>query len=189
MEGMPPASLRTPRLLLRPWRPEDLPAFADLNADPEVMRFFPALRSRAESDALAMSAMAAMEARGWGSWAVERPGLAPFIGFIGLSEPDFPAPFAPCVEIGWRLAKAHWGLGLAPEGARAVLEHAFGALGLAEVVSFTSTLNAPSMRVMEKVGMTRDPDGDFDHPKIPEGHPLRRHVLYRIRAGAKAGLP
>ena len=176
----PGPCLRTPRLLLRPWRPSDLPAFAELNADPVVMRFFPAPRSRAASDTQAVNAMAALAGRGWGLWAVERPGLAPFIGFIGLSEPNFEAWFTPCVEIGWRLAKAHWGLGLAPEGARAVLDLALGPLGMQEVVSFTSEINLPSIRVMEKLGLLRAPQG-FEHPGIPAGHPLRSHVLYRTR--------
>ena len=150
-----------------------------MNADPEVMRFFLAPYSLAETEAMVDRANRHQAERGFGLLAAERPGIAPFIGYIGLLVPTYEVPFAPCVEIGWRLAKEHWGMGLAPEGARAVLDYAFGPLGLSEVVSFTSALNLPSIRVMEKIGMTRDPLDDFNHPKVPEGHPLRRHVLYR----------
>ena len=174
-------TLQTARLVLRAWRPEDLDPFAALNQDPEVMRYFPALLSREESDALAHSSIQGLEARGWGRWAVERPGIAAFIGCIGLSVPTWEAHFSPCVEIVWRLAKDSWGQGLAPEGARAVLAFAFERIGLAAVVSCTSLLNRPSIRVMEKVGMLRNPEDDFDHPKVPDGHPLRKHVLYRLR--------
>jgi RimJ/RimL family protein N-acetyltransferase len=153
-----------------------------MNADSEVMRFFLAPCSLAETEAMMDRVDRHQAEHGFGLFAVERPEIAPFIGYIGLLVPAYEVPFAPCVEIGWRLAKAHWGIGLAPEGARAVLEYAFGPLGLAEVVSFTSALNQPSIRVMEKIGMSRDPQDDFDHPKVPEGHPLRRHVLYRIRS-------
>jgi len=175
-------SLTTPRLLLRPWRKEDLEPFAAMNADPEVMRFFFSPRTRAESAAQLSAAMEALARRGWGIWAVERPGVAPFIGFIGLHEPTFQAPFTPCVEIAWRLVRDAWGQGFAPEGARAVLLHAFDQVGLAEVVAFTPRINRPSIRVMEKVGMVRDPQGDFQHPDGPAEHPLSWHVLYRARA-------
>ncbi len=178
---MPPITLRTPRLLLRPFREDDLAPFACLNADPEVMRFFPAPLPRAESDAFARRIMVRLDACGWGLWAVELPGLAPFVGFIGLNEPRFEAPFMPCVEIAWRLARAHWGRGLAPEGARAALGFAFGTLGLPEVVSFTNRHNAPSIRVMEKLGMVRDVGGDFEHPSLEPGHPLRRTCCTALR--------
>jgi len=180
--GASQPELRTARLLLRPWRDEDLEPYARLNADPEVMRHFPAPLTREESDRHA-AAIRERAARGEPSlWAVEVPGVAPFIGFVGLAVPSFDAPFTPCVEVGWRLAKEHWGQGYATEGARAAIGHAFGVLGLDEVVSFTSVGNAASRRVMEKLGMRRDPSEDFDHPSMPEGHPLRRHVLYRLRA-------
>jgi ribosomal-protein-alanine N-acetyltransferase len=178
-------SLNTPRLLLRPWRPEDLAPFAALNADPVVMRFFPYTRSLAESAAGMKGAMEALARRGWGLWAVERPGIRPFIGFIGLSEPAFKAPFTPCIEIAWRLEQASWGQGLAPEGARAVLDHAFGPAGIREVVAFTARPNRPSIRVMEKLGMTRDPAEDFQHPLVARDHPLSWCELYRIRAPRK----
>ena len=173
--------LATPRLVLRPWREEDFEPFAALNADPDVMRHFPAPATRERTRELMDRARTFWEERGWGTWAVERPGTDPFIGFIGLAVPAFEAPFTPCVEIAWRLAKAHWGQGLAPEGARAVLDHAFGPLGLEEVVAFTAVGNAPSRRVMEKLGMTRDPAEDFNHPAVAPDHPLAACVLYRIR--------
>jgi ribosomal-protein-alanine N-acetyltransferase len=179
---MPAPSLHTPRLLLRPWRPEDLEPFAALNADPEVMRFFPAPKTRAETAAMLGAASEALERRGWGLWAVELPGVLPFIGFIGLNVPAFHAPCTPCVEVGWRLARQSWGQGYAPEGARAVLAHAFGEIGMEEVVAFTARMNRPSIRVMEKVGMVRDPLGDFPHPGIAADHPLCWHVLYRAKA-------
>lgn len=176
-----PRELRTERLLLRRWREEDRAAFAALNADPRVMEHFPALLSREESDALASGIEARFAERGFGLWAVEVVGSAPFIGFIGLAVPRFEAVFTPCVEIGWRLAAEHWGYGYATEGARAALAFGFESLGLVEILSFTVPANARSRRVMESLGMTHDERDDFDHPLLPEGHRLRRHVLYRIR--------
>jgi RimJ/RimL family protein N-acetyltransferase len=174
--------LRTERLLLRPWRPSDRVPFAALNADPRVMEHFPAPLSASESDALAARIDAGLRGRGFGLWALEVPGVTPFAGFVGLSVPGFTAHFTPCVEVGWRLAAEHWGRGYAPEAARAAVAHGFGVLGLAEIVSFTIPANLNSRRVMEKIGMTRDPADDFDHPGFPEGHRVRRHVLYRIAA-------
>lgn len=173
---------RTPRLILRPWRESDLAPFAAINADPEVMRFFPAPLSRDESDAFARRIMARHASQGFGFWAVEERRGAPFIGFIGLNRPAFDAPFTPCVEIARRLARPHWGRGFAAEGARAVLAYAFGALGLDEIVAFTTPANARSRGVMERLGMTRETAFDFHHPSVPEGHALRPHVLYRLRA-------
>ena len=178
----PAPTLRTGRLILRPWRDEDLAPFAALNADPAVMEHFPATLSRAESDAFAARVRSEMAERGFGLWAVEAPGVAPFAGFTGLAVPRFDAHFTPCVEIGWRLAREHWGRGFAPEAARAALAHGFGPLGLDEVVSFTAAGNLRSRRVMEKLGMTHAPGDDFEHPSLAVGHPLRRHVLYRVRA-------
>ncbi|MEW5742140.1 MAG: GNAT family N-acetyltransferase [Myxococcota bacterium] len=178
----PVEELETQRLRLRAWRDEDLAPFARLNADPVVSRFLPAKLTRAESDALAGRIRFFMAAEGWGLWATELKDTREFIGFIGLSRPNFDAPFTPCVEIGWRLASPYHGRGLASEGARAVASFAFDNLGLSELVAFTAPDNLPSRRVMEKLGMTRDPREDFDHPKLPEGHPLRRHVLYRLRS-------
>ena len=175
-------SLRTPRLVLRSWRESDREPFAALNADPRVMQHFPRVLTRAESDAMVTRLNDAITTRGFGFWAVEVQASEELIGFVGLAVPSFDAPFMPCVEIGWRIAFSHWGKGFASEGARASLDAAFGELGLAEVVSFTTTTNERSKRVMERMGMRHDARDDFDHPAMPEGHPLRRHVLYRIRA-------
>jgi RimJ/RimL family protein N-acetyltransferase len=172
--------LRTERLLLRGWCEADLAPFAALNADPQVMAFFPATLSRAESDAMAGRIRAHFAEHGFGLWAVEIPGACPFAGFVGLSVASFPAPFTPCVEVGWRLTHHHWRRGYATEAARAALAFGFERAGLDEVVSFTAEGNAASRRVMERLGMRRDPSGDFDHPSVPEGHRLRRHVLYRL---------
>ncbi|MEX2027016.1 MAG: GNAT family N-acetyltransferase [Pirellulaceae bacterium] len=177
---MMPRELRTDRLLLRHWRPEDREPFAALNADPRVVEFLPGPLSRAESDERAARFEAHLEEHSFGLWAVEVVGVVPFAGFIGLSIPRFEAPFMPCVEIGWRLAAEHWGRGYATEGARAALAFGFERLSLDEIVSFTVPDNVRSRRVMEKIGMTRSSDDDFDHPLLPEGHRLRRHVLYRL---------
>ncbi|WP_405393695.1 GNAT family N-acetyltransferase [Microbispora hainanensis] len=172
-------SIRTERLVLRRWREDDKEPFAALNADPVVMEHFPATLSREDSDALAERIEAGFDEHGFGLWAVEADGE--FIGFTGLSVPRFTAPFTPCVEIGWRLARSAWGRGYATEAARASLEDGFGRAGLTEVVSFTAVQNVRSQAVMGRLGMTHDPADDFDHPALPAGHPLRRHVLYRIR--------
>jgi len=174
--------LRTERLILRPWRDEDLAPFAAMNADPEVMRHFPAALSRAESDAMVGRIRLGFATHGFGLWAVEVPDVLPFVGFVGLSVPRFEAPFMPCVEIGWRLSRACWGKGYATEAARAALDFGFSAKKLPEIVSFTAVGNQPSWRVMERLGMRRDPAEDFDHPALPEGHRLRQHVLYRLHA-------
>lgn len=174
------AELRTERLLLRQWKDADLDQWAELNADPEVMEHFVAVLSREESDAQAERFRGLIAAHGWGLWAAEAPGVTPFIGFVGLSRTEFDAPFTPAVEVGWRLARRWWGHGYASEGARAALGFAFGELGLEEVVSFTAPGNVRSQSVMRRIGMTRDPGDDFDHPNVPENHPIRRHVLYRI---------
>ncbi len=158
-----------------------------MSADPLVTEPFPSVLSRAESDAYAARIRAELAERGIGLWALEVPGVAPFVGFTGLSVPRFDAFFTPCVEIGWRLAREHWGRGYASEAARTALGHAFGALGLDEVVSFTSVGNTRSRRVMEKLGMRHDPADDFEHPGLPQGHPLRPHVLYRVGRTALSG--
>jgi RimJ/RimL family protein N-acetyltransferase len=173
-------TIHTHRLHLRHWRDEDLPAFAALNADPRVMEFFPKPLDRAESDALAVRIRDGFASRGFGLWAVEVPGVADFIGFVGLSVPQFEAHFTPCVEIGWRLARENWGSGYASEAARAALDFGFRSLALDQIVSFTTLANWRSRRVMERIGMSRMPEDDFDHPGLPEGHALRRHALYRI---------
>jgi RimJ/RimL family protein N-acetyltransferase len=178
--------LTTDRLHLRNWRDTDRDLFAALNADPAVMEHFPALQTREQSDALIDRQLSAIEERGWGLWALEVRDTGEFIGFTGLSVPSFEAPFIsagssmPTVEIGWRLAKGAWGNGYASEAARAALAYGFGPAGLDEIVSFTATTNLPSQRVMQRIGMVHVEPGDFDHPRIPDGHRLRRHVLYRI---------
>ncbi len=175
-----PRGLRTDRLLLRRWLPTDRTPFAALNADPQVMEHFPAVLSREESDALAARIEAHFDRHGFGLWALEIPSVASFAGFVGLSVPSFEAHFTPCVEIGWRLAAENWGRGYATEGARTALGFGFQARALREIVSFTVPGNRRSRQVMERIGMAHDPAGDFDHPALPEGHALRRHVLYRI---------
>jgi|CXWL01.1.fsa_nt_gi RimJ/RimL family protein N-acetyltransferase len=172
--------LRTARLLLRQWRDSDRAPFAALNADSQVREYFPGLLTKEQSDGLAEKLELGLVERGFGFWAVEAPGVADFIGFIGISVPNFEAHFMPSVEIGWRLAREHWGKGYATEGARATMDHAFETLLLPELVSMTVPGNVRSRRVMEKLGFTRRDADDFDHPAIAEGHPLRRHVLYRL---------
>jgi RimJ/RimL family protein N-acetyltransferase len=180
------AELTTPRLLLRQWRDDDLEPFAALNGDPYTMRYFPAPMTPSESDALAALASSALVQRGWGLWAVEVVGVAPFVGFVGLNQPGFQAHFTPAMEVGWRLARAHWGNGYATEAARAAVAYGFDALELDEIVSFTSVVNQPSRRVMERLGMSHDPADDFDHPSVADG-PLRRHVLYRLASSGRRG--
>ena len=169
--------VRRPALILRQWRDADREPFAALNADPEVMRHFPSTMTRAESDAFVDRAAALIDERGWGLWAVEVREVAPFVGFVGLNVPSF---MPDAVEIGWRLAKEHWGNGYATEAAREALRYGFDELGLQEIVSFTVVANTPSRRVMERIGMTHEPERDFDHPNVPQG-PFKRHVLYAIR--------
>ena len=176
--------LVTERLLLRRWRDEDREPFARMNADPRVMEFLLPLLSRAESDASVDRANAHHDEHGFTFWALEVPGVTPFAGFVGLVRPRFEAHFTPCVEVGWRLAAEHWGRGYATEGARAAVRAGFETLGLDEIVSLTVPTNTRSRHVMEKLGMTRSPDDDFDHPRIAEDDPLRRHVLYRLARGA-----
>jgi RimJ/RimL family protein N-acetyltransferase len=177
--------LRTERLLLRQWRDEDRAPFAALNADPAVMEHFPSTMTREASDVYIDRLTAVIEERGWGTWAVEVVATGEFIGYVGLNEPRFEAHFTPAVEIGWRLARDAWGHGYATEAARAVLAFAFDELGLDEVVSFTTVENRRSRRVMERIGMTYDENGDFDHPNVTDER-VRPHVLYRLR---RASLP
>jgi ribosomal-protein-alanine N-acetyltransferase len=144
------------------------------------MEHFPGTMTRAESDAHVDAIVEHFAARGYGLWAVEVPGEAEFIGFVGLSVPRFQAHFTPAVEVGWRLATFAWGRGYATEAAREALRFGFEEAGLAEIVSFTAPVNERSRAVMRRIGMTHDPAGDFDHPALPPGHRLRRHVLYRL---------
>ena len=171
--------LRTPRLVLRQWRESDREPFAALNADPSVMEFFPALQSREASDASIDAWQSQFTLRGWSNWAVDMAESGRFIGFVGLSVPRRILPCSPCVEIGWRLARSDWGLGLASEAASEALRAGFERVGLPEIVSFTAVGNARSRAVMERIGM-RNAGEDFEHPGVPEGHALRLHCLYRL---------
>jgi 3-dehydroquinate dehydratase/shikimate dehydrogenase len=173
--------ITTDRLILRPWKKEDLEPFAQLNSDPRVMQYFPGLLSHQESDELAKKISDCLQEKGWGFWAISLKKTDKFIGFIGLENVYFTAPFTPAVEIGWRLAFDSWGKGYATEGAKAALKYGFEKLNLKEIVSFTAVENARSRAVMKRIGMHRDLKDDFDHPKLPEGHRLRRHVLYRLK--------
>jgi RimJ/RimL family protein N-acetyltransferase len=174
--------LSTDRLILRAWRDEDLAPWVALNADPRVREFFPNVLNASESAAQMQQARDHLAQHGFGPWAVEVRGGAPFIGFIGLSVPTFDAHFTPCVEVGYRLAFDAWGQGYATEGAQAVLRYGFQSLALPEIVSFTTERNRRSRRVMDRLRMHHNPADDFDHPNLPDNHPLRRHVLYRLRA-------
>jgi RimJ/RimL family protein N-acetyltransferase len=174
-------TLRTERLILRRWRESDRAPFAAMNADPRVREFLPGCLTREESDAAVGRIEEHFAEHGFGLWAIEVPNVTPFAGFVGLSVPRFEAHFTPCVEIGWRLAADCWGHGHATEAAKAALNFGFSQLGRSEILSFTVPGNLRSRRVMEKIGMTRDPADDFEHPSLPVGHPLRPHVLYRIR--------
>lgn len=175
-----PVTLHTERLILRPWCPGDRQAFAALCADAKVMEFFPAILTRAESDQMAERLEQHFADHGFGPWVVEEKAGEPFLGFVGLFHTTFEAHFTPCVEVAWRLMPAHWGQGYATEAARASLRFAFEELALPEVVSFAVVANHNSRRVMERIGMRHDAAGDFDHPRLPADHPLRRHVLYRL---------
>jgi RimJ/RimL family protein N-acetyltransferase len=170
--------LITPRLALRPWRESDLPVFAEQNADPETMRFLGGPMTRDESDAYALRARDHLATHGFGKLAVEVQGVAPFIGAVGISHVRFDLEFTPAVEIAWRFNRRYWGLGYATEAARAALTDGFDHLGFTEVVAMTALINLPSQRVMQRLGMKRSIE--FDHPRHPEGSPVRRHVLYRI---------
>jgi anti-anti-sigma factor len=171
--------LRTERLVLRRWRDEDRKPFAELNADPLVMEHFPSVLTAAESDAFVDRIEARFDAFGYGLWAVEVPSVVPFIGFIGLSPVPDDLPFAPAIEVGWRLAHRHWGQGYATEGARAALRCGTETFGINEFVSMTAKTNLRSQRVMRRLGMIRHERDDFDHPRIGVGHPTRPHVVYR----------
>lgn len=173
-------SIRTQRLLLRPWQDADFDPLVAMGNDPCVMEFFPSLMSREDTAAMLGRIRTHHETHGFGYWAVEIPGVTSFAGFIGLAVPRFEAHFTPCVEIGWRLKPEYWGKGLASEGARAALEFGFDRQGLPEIVAMTAVSNVRSRRVMERLGMTYDSADDFDHPLISAGHPLQRHVLYRL---------
>ena len=171
--------LQTERLLLREWKESDWPPFAQLNASPDVMRYFPATLTEPESNAMADRLSALVLEQGWGFWAVELCKSKRFIGFVGLHRPTYKLPVSSCVEIGWRLAKANWGNGYATEAARRVLDFAFKELKLAQVYSFTTVTNQKSKAVMRRLHLV-DTHCNFAHPLVPESSPLREHVLYKI---------
>ena len=171
--------METERLLLREWKENDFEIFAALNADPEVMEFFPRTLTREESDSLGRKLCAEVKTHGWGPWAVELKSTGQFIGVVGLQKTESGLPFSPCVEVAWRLAKQYWGNGYASEAAIASLAYAAKVLKLAQVVSFTAVVNERSQAVMRKIGMYTD-GYEFDHPKVPAGDQLCRHVLYKI---------
>lgn len=173
--------LKTQRLIFRRWQDSDCQPFAQMNSDVEVMKYFPALLSPEESNALIERIERHHEVHGFGLWAVEEQATGTFIGCIGLLVPKFQAHFTPTVEVGWRLAKDFWGKGYATEGAKEVIKYGFEVIGLKEIVSFTALSNQRSIAVMKRLGMTRQQSDDFDHPKLPQGHPLQRHVLYRLQ--------
>jgi RimJ/RimL family protein N-acetyltransferase len=184
--------LQTSRLRLRAWRDEDLPLFAELNADREVMEHLLGPLTRSQSDALVGRITEHFLREGFGFWAVEAPGVSGFIGMVGIGIPSYTAPFTPCVEVGWRLGRQYWGQGFATEAARAALEFGFETVDLPEIVALTVPSNARSRAVMAKLGMVRAASDDFDHPLVPAGHPLKRHVLYRLSKQAwlrTGGLP
>jgi ribosomal-protein-alanine N-acetyltransferase len=170
--------IRTARLILRFWQDSDLPAFAEQNADPVVMRYLVGPLTRAQSDDYVAQAVRHWAETGYGKWAVEAPGVAPFIGAVGLSRVKFEASFTPAVEVAWRLHRHFWGCGFATEAARAAIEDGFSRVGLPEIVALTTLSNFPSQRVMERLGMTRTVE--FEHPALAEDNPLRRHILYRL---------
>lgn len=172
----------TPRLFLRPWRESDLAPFFAMACDPQVMAFLLPLPTRADSDAMVARVQARFAENGWGFWAVEHKETGEFMGFTGLNSPAVALPFSPCVEIGWRFARQWWGQGFATEAARGALQVGFEQLGLEEIVAFTVWNNDRSRAVMERIGMHEDVEGEFEHPLVPEGSPLRRHRLYRIRS-------
>jgi RimJ/RimL family protein N-acetyltransferase len=167
-------------LLLRQWKDSDLEPFIAMNSDPEVMRYFPALLSRDESIASFERLRRAIDERGWGLWAVEIDSA--FAGLCGMNIPSFVAPFMPCTEIGWRFRPEFWGRGLAHRAALQALQFGFQTLKLREIVSFTAAINLRSRKLMERLQFQRDLAGDFEHPTIPAGHPIRPHVLYRLQS-------
>jgi RimJ/RimL family protein N-acetyltransferase len=177
-----PVELRTARTLLRQWKDTDLPAWIEMNADPEVRRYFPSIPTPEAAAAEATRIRAAIMQRGWGPWALEIPGEVPFAGFVGLILHNFQADFMPAVEIGWRLSRATWKHGYATEAAQAVVQYAFDHLDLPELVSMTVPDNTPSQAVMKRLGFTHDAADDFEHPRVEDGSKFKRHVLYRLTA-------
>lgn len=174
--------METKRLYLRTWQDGDLDPFAQMCADPEVMRYFPDVMTRDKSELLISRCIDKQETDGFSMAPVETKATGEFLGFVGLNTPTYaaPLPFEPCVEIGWRLKRSSWGKGYASEAAHAWLRFGFETIGLEEIVAFTIPANEPSQKVMRRLGMRRDPDGDFLHPSLPKDHPVAPHVLYRL---------
>ncbi len=183
------SELQTERLRLRRWTDHDCEPFAELNADPIVMEFFPSTLTRAESDAFVDRIKDHFQRHGFGLWAVDLKNSGEFIGYVGLWPATFEALFTPATEVGWRMAKPFWGSGLATEAAHSVISDGFDRLHINEIVSFTSAINLRSRRVMEKLGMTHEPGDDFDHPSVALDNPLRPHVLYRLTRPQYLGSP
>jgi len=183
---MAAAVISTERLILRPWKEEDFLPYAELNADPRVREFYPSLLTREQSDSEIRYFQGTYARDGFCMFAAEQPATGEFAGYIGLQTMNLAIPSVPqpVVEIGWRLASKHWGKGLATEGARATARYAFETLKLKEIVAIAVTANLRSRRVMDKIGMKHYPELDFNHPRLPEGHPLRAHVLYAIKSDA-----
>jgi RimJ/RimL family protein N-acetyltransferase len=179
----PPIEFNTPRLAFHLWQDRHRAPFAQMNLDPEVMRYFPALQTPAQSNSGIDMWLSQFAAQGWSNWAVELASTGELLGCIGLSVPKRQLPFSPCIEIGWRLKRSAWGFGYATEGANACLSVGFERLGLTDIVSFTTLSNAPSIAVMKRIGMV-NANADFEHPALPEGHALRRHCLYKISRAA-----
>lgn len=175
-----PVEIRTPRLLLRQWKDSDLDAWAAMNADAEVRKHFPKALARDEAIGESDRIRASIARRGWGMWAAEVPGVHPFIGFIGLNDPAFEAPWQPAVEIGWRLSRDAWSKGYATEGALAARDFAFTHLQLPQIIAMSVEPNTPSHRVMDRIGMTRWHGVEFDHPRVPVDWPHKRHVVHRL---------
>jgi RimJ/RimL family protein N-acetyltransferase len=188
-DHMHPPEIETERLLLRRWRDTDREPFGAMCADLRVMEFFPSTQRRDQADAVIDRLNGHTDRHGFGFWALEERSSGEFLGFTGLSHVGFTAPFTPAVEIGWRLAHRFWGMGYAREAALASLGFGFGALKLEQIVSFAAIANLRSRRVMERIGMRHDPGGEFDMPTFPEGHALRRHAFYRIRAEDRPARP
>jgi RimJ/RimL family protein N-acetyltransferase len=162
---------------LRQWKESDIEPLATMNADPDVMRYFLNRLTRRESMEMYNRLRATIDQRGWGVWAVEVDG--DFAGMVGLNIPQWQLPFSPCTEVLWRLRKEFWGRGIGYSAAMQAIEHGFSKAGLSEIVAFTTPPNLRSIRLMARLGMERDHQGDFDHPAVPEGHPLKRHILFR----------
>lgn len=180
-----PGQMHSPTL--RPWRDSDFEPFAEMNADPEVMRFFLARLTRSEALEMFRRVRSQIDQHGWGVWAVEVNGA--LAGMVGLNTPRWPLPFSPCTEVLWRLRREFWGQGIAHSAASQAIEYGFSQAGLTEIVAFTTPPNLRSIRLMERLGFDRDHAGDFDHPAVPAGHPLRRHILYRKKKPNQTAAP